>query len=621
MVRKLLDIISKIIIENIPFFIVLGILSLFNDSYIYLHEFKEILLKYILPVILCYTSGKLLDKRYGGIVSVVVLGTVLVNYNFLSFLEPIIIGIVSGWITQKYCEIVDKLKITGAEMTFYNLGTAVLAVGISFGLHYLLPFYQSFQEIVSSELSNVVFDSKFIPLLSVIIEPAKVFFLNNLINHSLLSSLGFLELNEKGKSIFFLLETNPGPGLGILLCYYIYEKRKKNIEKVKEARSNIFIHFFGGIHEVYFVYVLRNLKLVLALIVGGVSGIFFFQRFNVGLVGVASPGSVLLLLLLSPLEDKLHVLFGIGISAIITFIIAFLIIKENDEGLEVADLNYSEAIILSNNKLEICVSCDAGMGSSAMGATLLRKKLVKEGIKNIKVVNSSIDLVPETSNIIVVHRQLVDRLRIDTKGKDIFIIDDFMDSGFYDSLAKKIKELSIEEELDKKTEIISSDNSKNNRDKEEKKWNEKIKILEKDNIRLGLKRTDKISAIANAGKILVEKGYVEEEYIDSMVERETLSNTFLDNGIAIPHCTAEGLKYIKNSGIVILQYPYGISYGNGKTVYLIVAIASLKDSHINILKKLAEIFDDEKMAEQLSTTVDVNEIYESLLSLEEQDVK
>lgn len=620
MIKRLLDIISKIIIENIPFFIVLGILSLFNNSYVYLHEFKEILLKYILPITLCYSSGKLLDKRYGGLVSVVVLGAVLVSYNFQSFLEPIIIGIVSGWVTQKYCELVDKLKIPGAEMTFYNLGTALLAVGLSFGLHFLLPFYQKFQMSVSSELSSVVFDNSFLPLLSVVIEPAKVFFLNNLINHSLLSSLGFLELNEKGKSIFFLLETNPGPGLGLLLCYYIYEKKKKNTENVKEARSNIFIHFLGGIHEVYFAYVLRNLKLIFALIAGGMSGVYFFQKFSVGLVGVASPGSVFLLLLLSPLEDKLHVLFGIMISAGVTFTMAFLIIKKNDITFDTSDLNYSEAIILSNNRLEICVSCDAGMGSSAMGATLLRKKLTKEGIKNIKVVNSSIDSIPVTSNIIVVHRQLIDRMTIDTTGKDIFIIDDFMDSGFYDALAKKIKELSMVEEVEKPFAPTLKEVEKKMAN-EENKSNEKRKILEKSNIHLDLKRTDKISAISNAGKILVENGYVEEEYIASMIEREMLSNTYLANGIAIPHCTADGLKYIKNSGIVVLQYPYGISYGNGKTVYLIVAIASLKDGHMDILKKLSEIFDDEKMAEQLSTTVEVDEIYESLLSLEEQDVK
>ena len=620
MIKRLLDIISKIIIENIPFFIVLGILSLFNNSYVYLHEFKEILLKYILPITLCYSSGKLLDKRYGGLVSVVVLGAVLVSYNFQSFLEPIIIGIVSGWITQKYCEVVDKLKIPGAEMTFHNLGTALLAVGLSFGLHFLLPFYQKFQTSVSSELSSVVFDNSFLPLLSVVIEPAKVFFLNNLINHSLLSSLGFLELNEKGKSIFFLLETNPGPGLGLLLCYYIYEKKKKNTEKVKEARSNIFIHFLGGIHEVYFAYVLRNLKLIFALIAGGISGVYFFQKFSVGLVGVASPGSVFLLFLLSPLEDKLHVLFGIMISAGVTFTMAFLIIKKNDITFDTSDLNYSEAIILSNNRLEICVSCDAGMGSSAMGATLLRKKLTKEGIKNIKVVNSSIDSIPVTSNIIVVHRQLIDRMTIDTTGKDIFIIDDFMDSGFYDALAKKIKELSMVEEVEKSFVPTLKEVEKKMAN-EENKSNEKRKILDKSNIHLDLKRTDKISAISNAGKILVENGYVEEEYIASMIEREMLSNTYLANGIAIPHCTADGLKYIKNSGIVVLQYPYGISYGNGKTVYLIVAIASLKDGHMNILKKLSEIFDDEKMAEQLSTTVEVDEIYESLLSLEEQDAK
>lgn len=617
--KRLLEIISKVIIENIPFFIVLGILSLFNKSFNHIYEFKEVLLNYILPVTLCYSSGKMLEKRYGGIVGVIVLGTILSNHVFQSFLEPLIIGIMSGWITKKYYDLTEKLELPGIEMMINNLGTALLALLLSFVMFYLLPFYRSFQLGLIRELSRIVLENQWLPMLSILIEPAKVFFLNNLINHSLLSSLGFLQLNQNGKSVFFLLETNPGPGLGILICYYLYEKKKKNPKKSKEASSNIYIHFLGGIHEVYFAYVLRNLKLILALILGGMSGIYFFQKFDVGLVGVASPGSILLLLLLAPVEDKLYVLTGIIISTAVTAIIALLILKKNDEAFEMADLNYSEDIILANNKLEICVSCDAGMGSSAMGATLLKRKMQKEGLINVKVINSSIDSIPETANIIVVHRQLIERLNVDKKNKDIFVIDDFMDSAFYDNLTKKVKELIFKtNETKDQPKILENSFEKK---EEEKENNIKRKILEKDNIFLGLKKTDKVSALTFAGEMLAEKGYVEKEYINAMLDRENISSTYLDYGIAIPHCTIQGTKHIKNNGIVILQYPYGINYGGGNRAYLIIAIASLKNGHIDILKKLAEIFDDEKISEQLSTAVSVDEIYESLLSLEEENVK
>ncbi|MBN2839222.1 MAG: PTS sugar transporter subunit IIA, partial [Fusobacteriaceae bacterium] len=113
--------------------------------------------------------------------------------------------------------------------------------------------------------------------------------------------------------------------------------------------------------------------------------------------------------------------------------------------------------------------------------------------------------------------------------------------------------------------------------------------------------------------------YVEKEYFESMLEREKISSTYLDYGIAIPHCTKEGRKFIKNYGVAVLQYPYGIDYGNGKKVYLLIAIASLEDRHMEILNKLAEIFDDEKTAEELSTTSSIDNIYNCLLSLEDKN--
>jgi len=244
---------------------------------------------------------------------------------------------------------------------------------------------------------------------------------------------------------------------------------------------------------------------------------------------------------------------------------------------------------------------------------LLRKKLEKENIQGVKVVNSSIDNIPSEASMIIVHKQLLDRLRIDKTNKDLFVLNDFMDSVFYDALVYKIKELvrgssPYENMENEKINVFI------NKD-------DKIKLFKRENIYLGLKRTDKESALRRAGEILAEKGYVEEGYINSILEREKIASTYLDYGISLPHCTGDGIKYIKTSGIVILQYPYGIDYGNGKTVYLIVAIASIKNRHIDVLSKLSELLDDPKIAEQLSTTVDIDEVYQCFLNLEGEDVK
>ncbi len=606
MIKKILNIISRAIIDNIPFFIILGILSLFGDKYEYIKSLRTILAKFIIPSIMGYSTGNFFAKKYGGIASVVVLATTFHSYNLTSFLEPIIIGIICGFIVKKYLEVVDNYKIEGTEMIFNNLGISIISIFISFSVHIILPYYTIIQNFIKKEISTFLFNNHFLPLFAIFIEPLKVFFLNNLINHSVFSVLGLMELNDKGKSIFLLLETNPGPGLGILIFFYLKARGNKNNQNSKELLSNIFIQFFGGIHEVYFPYVLKSLKYLIALVIGSMSSILFFQHFNVGLFGIASPGSFILITVLAPWQDKILVVLGILLSTIVTIFVATIIneierVRSNlenvdttttkNEKIEIKNLNFT------NEKIKICVSCDAGMGSSAMGATLLKKKLLKEGVQNFKVIYSSVDNIPSDSDIIVVHEKLIDRIKNFNEKNNIFTISDFMDTNFYDNLAKEIKNNS---------KVLQK---------------EKGKILEIENIKLGLKRVSKDVALKMSSDILFEKGYVDENYISFMLEREKIHSTYLSHGIAIPHCTVEGKKSIKNNGIVVLQFPYGIDYGDGNTVYIIIAIACLGDSHIEVIKKIAEIFDNEKIAEQLSTTTDINEFYNSLSSLEEKNVK
>lgn len=605
MVNKILDRMSKIIIQSIPFFILLGFLNLFNERNYFLFQLKETLRNYIIPVIICYNSGKEFHEKYGGIVSVIIISSFLINGSLQSFIEPIIIGFSFGYFTKKYFQLTEKIKLPGFEMLINNLSLGLLSLVFSYFVYKGIPYYKLFQDSIQLGLKDLVFNNRFIPFLSILIEPGKIFFMNNFINHGLLTPLGYSEVKEAGKSIFFLLETNPGPGLGILIYYYIVNKKEKNINKIKEVRTNFYIHFIGGIHEVYFPYVLKNIKLIFALIAGAFVGNFIFLNFNLGLVGLASPGSIILLMLLAPLESKLLVLFGVISSSIVTFGLAYIFDNKKD-GENIMEEKQQEDLYFSpKEKLRICVACDAGMGSSAMGATLFRKKLEKEKIKNIEVFNSSIDNVPENVNVIVVHSQLFERLKVDKEGKNIYIIEDFMDGAFYDNLVKKIKEKFEEKEAVEEISLSSE--------------NKELKILEKENIKVGLKRVEKNLALKEATDLLIERGYVEKEYFESMLEREKISSTYLDYGIAIPHCTKEGRKFIRNCGVAVLQYPYGIDYGNGKKVYLLIAIASLEDRHMEILNKLAEIFDDEKTAEELSTTSSIDSIYNCLLSLEDKN--
>ncbi len=595
--KKFPEFISHIIVENIPLFIVMGMLNFFD-----LGDFKLFLSGVIMPFLISYTSGSMIEKKYGGITAVIVMGGVLSLYKVESLLEPIFIGALAGFTIKKYHSFLKKYKFPGYEMLLNNLGVAFIGLGLIIIINKGLPLYEKSQAGFYENIISKIFKTGYLPLYSIIIEPAKVLFMNNFINHGIFSVLGISELNEKGKSIFFLLETNPGPGLGLLLAYFFGRREK---EKKKETLSNIFIHSIGGIHEVYFPYVLKNLRMILPLILGGMSGVFLFSVFDSGLMGIASPGSLLLILVLAPLQDKLPLLIAILVSASVTFFLSFIMIRQEKNTKDKKEVSETKDILFKNeiNDLQnreyknIYIVCDAGMGSSAMGATFLRRKLEKAGLTNINTANCSIDNIKsENPDVIIVHRQLVDRVKKEVDKVEIIVVDDFLDPRPYDLIIEKIKmkNIPLNETSEKE---IKTENSK---------------ILEQSNIQLGMKRIKKDEALIKLGESLVQKGYTEPLYTDSILNREKLSNTYLDNGVAIPHGTFEGNKYIKKTGIVIHQYPYGIDFGNGNTAYVLIGIASLEDEHIDIISKISDIVEDGKLAEILITAIEAEEIYKIL---------
>ncbi|NLM12249.1 MAG: PTS mannitol transporter subunit IICB, partial [Epulopiscium sp.] len=249
------------------------------------------------------------------------------------------------------------------------------------------------------------------------------------------------QAEEVGKSIFFLLEANPGPGLGILLAYWLFAKGT-----VKEsAPGAIIIHFFGGIHEIYFPYVLMNPILLLAVIGGGMSGVFTLSLFNAGLVAAPSPGSILAVLAMTPKGGFFGVIAGVVVSAAVSFLIASFFVKRaagDDQDLEsakeqVQNLKGKQPLRKVSVK-QIIVACDAGMGSSAMGATKLRNKLKNAGL-DVKVVNKPIEQIPADAEIVITHESLTARAKSMAPNAEHISIQNFINDPQYDILVDRLK--------------------------------------------------------------------------------------------------------------------------------------------------------------------------------------
>jgi PTS system mannitol-specific IIC component len=275
-------------------------------------------------------------------------------------------------------------------------------------------------------------------------------FLNNAINHGVLTPIGLEQASKTGKSIIFMLESNPGPGLGVLLAYWFVGKGSVK----QSAPGAAIIHFFGGIHEIYFPYILMKPMLLLAVIAGGVSGTFTFNILHAGLVAAPSPGSIFAYIAMTPRGGLLPVLTGVLVAAVVSFLVASLILKTGSQVMDDTDMQQATEKMhelkgvkpaasqsqqaIHGNVRKIVFSCDAGMGSSAMGASILRKKFKEAGI-GITVVNSSISEIPQDADLIITHKTLTPRAQNQKPNAEHISIDDFLKSPKYDELIERFK--------------------------------------------------------------------------------------------------------------------------------------------------------------------------------------
>ena len=612
-VQKFGKFLSAMVMPNIGAFIAWGlIIALFIEKGWFpnakLATMVDPMLKYILPVLIGYQGGKLVAGERGGVIAVIAILGVICGSNEVMFMGAMAMGPFAGWVIKKFDKAVDGHIPAGFEMLVNNFSVGIIGMILAIIGYYLIgPVMTAILTVLTAGVDFLIGHS-LLPLVSVFVEPAKVLFLNNAINHGIFTPIGGEQVQAAGKSIMYMIEANPGAGLGVLSAYWAFSKDKRTKDSAPGA---IIIHFFGGIHEIYFPYVLMNPVVILASIAGSACAVFYYSLFNVGLTGPASPGSIIAFLTMAPKGSTLMVLLGVVIAAVVSFLVAAPIIKmSNGKSLEEASDSVqsmkaaSKGIAKKAGEIKkIVFACDAGMGSSAMGATKFRNRIKPLGL-GITVINSSVDTVPADTDVVVCQEVLADRAAKSAPNAQLVTIRNFLQDeaidGLYDKLAESQGEGAApdKEAAPEAEQVISETKAKPT-------------VMVKEGIRLGQKSVSKEEAIEAAGNLLYELGYVEKDYIEAMQERERTVSTYLGMGVAIPHGTGDAKNKVKKTGIVLVQYPDGVDFGDEKA-QLVFGIAGVGNEHLELLGKITQVIDSQENLDKLKTAGNVQDVLDML---------
>lgn len=607
---------SNMVMPNIGAFIAWGfITALFiptgwlpNESFA---KLVGPMISYLLPLLIGYSGGRLAGGERGAVVGAITTMGIIVGSEIPMFLGAMIVGPLGGWAIKTFDKAIEGKVKSGFEMLVNNFSAGIIGMLLA-----LLSFsviggvVTSISDLLAAGVKALV-DANLLALTSIIVEPAKILFLNNAINHGIFSPLGIQESSELGKSIFFLIEANPGPGLGILIAYMLFGKGSAK----NTASSASIIHFFGGIHEIYFPYVLMNPRLILAVIAGGATGVLTNTLLGGGLVSPASPGSIIAVLAMTPAGAHLAVVASVILSCAVTFVIASVLLKmQKDDDSEEDALESAQAEMAAmkaqskggvasvagdfSNIRKIYVSCDAGMGSSAMGASMLRKKVQAAGL-NIEVQNIAINDLPQDSQLVVTHKDLTARAQKQVPSAQHLSLNNFLDGAFYDNLVAKLNTNIAP--VEKTTQVETAPQAET--------ASTGLNVTEAQ-IFLNLTARTKEEAIQFAGEQLVKLGFAEEDYIPAMFEREQQVSTYLGEGIAVPHGTIAAKDKVLKTGIVFCQYREGVRFTDEEdgVAKLVIGIAARNNEHIQVVSAITNALDDEKTMEILTLTDDPQKV-------------
>lgn len=571
-------------------------------------------LGYALPLLIAYTGGKMVGGTRGAVMgAIAVMGVIQSNPGTTMLMGAMVMGPLAGWVIKQFDALVEGKIKPGFEMLVNNFSVGILGLIMAIlGFYITGPIMAAILALLKAG-AEVLVANRLLPLVSLVVEPAKVLFLNNAINHGIFTPLGAEQASEFGKSIFYMIETNPGPGTGVLLAYWLFSRDQVTKDSAPGA---LIVHLLGGIHEISFPYILMNPLLLLATIGGSFAAMVYNTLLGLGLSGPASPGSIFAFVGMAPKGSTLSVFFAFVIAAGVSFLIASPIVRLSNgkgsledarqevasrksaaKGLHPADAGAKKVDLRTLD--QIVFACDAGMGSSAMGAAVMQRKLERAGFGNIKVTHASVSEIPPGAQFVICHEDLAERARRSAPQARLVTITNFMNAPEYDEIVDEI--------------IVSRENphqqSAAQNPAKAARPDYHGGVLIRKNILLNRPKQTKEEVIRDMGRVLHESGYVTERYTEAMLKKEEAFNTAIGNKLAIPHGVEGMTGEILNAGIAIFTYPDGVDWGNGQTVNLVIGIASVGDEHLETLSKIATTCSSEAEVEKI-LKLNVDEVYE-----------
>ena len=622
-VQKFGRFLSGMVMPNIGAFIAWGLIAalFIPDGWLgkwgpaaTINEMVSPMLSYLLPILIGYTGGKAVGGQKGAVAGALATLGAIASTESTMFIGAMICGPLGGWCIKKFDEKMEGHIPAGFEMVVNNFSVGIIGGILAvLSIFAIGPACVKITDMLGAGVGLLV-NNGLLPLTAVLVEPAKVLFLNNAINHGVFTPIGTEQAMEMGKSILFMIESNPGPGLGLLLAYCVAGKG----ETRSSAGAAAVIQFVGGIHEIYFPYVLMNPIVILGPMIGNVCGIFTLSMLNGGLVAAASPGSIIAEMLMTPKGGYVANIAGIAVAAAVSFAISVFLLKFFGKDASLAEAQAQVAASKAASKgqavesttgasvdihsvKKIVFACDAGMGSSAMGATMLRNKLKDAGITGIEVIHHPVSEIPGDCQIVVTHHELSGRAAQRAPQARIVPIHNFMGAPEYDALvnellaARKGGAAPAPAEAPKAQAAAPAGDT----------------LLERKNIVLGCTPVTPEEAIRACGRRMVESGYVDEAYIQGMLDREASFSVAIGSHVAIPHGTNDVKPLIKRTGVVVMTYPEGIDW-NGDKVKLVVGIAAKGEEHLEVLGRIVAIASTDEDTDKLVASADAEVLFKNL---------
>ncbi len=637
-IQKFGSFLSAMVMPNIGAFIAWGLLAaLFIDTGWIPNENLNSLvsptLTYAMPILIGYTGGYNIYGKRGGVAGVLATMGVVVGSDVTMLIGGMVMGPVGAICIKKIDKLFEGKVRPGLEMLVDNFSIGIMgAVIMVVGYLAIGPVFNVILNVLKAGVNWLV-NANLLPWTSIFVQPAQVLFLNNAINHGIMVPIGVEEAAETGKSILFLVEANGGTWLGLLLAFSVFGK---GLAK-KSAPGASIIMCFGGIGEVAFPYALSKPWTVLGPMAGNIVSLYILQLFGGGTVAAVSPGSFLALLAMTPRGCYLvNIAAYVAATAVSFLVVSFFLIRDKSAeegdisttspteaaggsapqsaaGQGAANVTDQQELVPAAPIKKIAFACDAGMGSSVMGVSMLKTKMQK-AMLTLDLIHTPINEIPADVDVIITNVTLAQRAReavMEKHGKSVPIltIENFLDQNRYDEIVVYLKKYSDPKEFaDRPAKAVHAAPASVLQSGD---------VLTVNNVILGSDIKDKWEAIRVCGQILVDNGYVKPEYINDMLDRERSSSVYLGNHVAIPHGLDSSEPKILKSGIAFLQVPDGVRFDDDEdeVAYMFIGIAGKGkgSAHIDLLGQIATVCSDMDNIEKLRTATDKQQVVDLLM--------